>query len=193
MSIITPERKLIFFESSQFRSAVSEDMIQRQGAISNQNALYTYSVLHYTLNGNYGDVVTLPFTGLDGLYVFPFKMEIINIAIFNNVAGSSGTTELDVKLATSSGGAFTSIFSVTPKVASTASNFAYALSYDITLGTSDQIWTVNATPPTGVTVGQLTSVPLTVDAGDALRVDILDVMPGAQDAGVIIYFRPITQ
>jgi hypothetical protein len=193
VSIITPDRKLIFFEASQFRGAVSEDMIQRQGAISNQNALFQFDVLHYLCNGAYGDVTTIPFTGLDGLYIFPFKMEIINVAIFSNIPGSSGTTELDAKLATSSGGTFTSIFSVTPKVASTASAFAYALSYDITLGTSNQIWTLNATPPTGVTVGQLTSVPLVVDAGDALRVDILGVMPGAENAGLIIYFRPTTQ
>ncbi|TXH43494.1 MAG: hypothetical protein E6Q97_34025 [Desulfurellales bacterium] len=194
MSLVTPERKLIFFESTQFRSAVSEDMVQRQGAISNQNALYQYDVLEYKLNGPYSQVAVLPVTGLDGLYVFPFKMQIINVCIFNEVAGTSGTTEIDIKKATTGGGAFTSIFSTTPKIASTASNEAFALSYNITLGTSDQIWTANPTPPTGVTPGVLNGgAPYTMNAGEALRVDLISVMANASNCGVTVYFRPMTQ
>lgn len=193
MSLVTPERKLIFFESTQFRSAVSEDMVQRQGAISNQNALYQYDVLEYKLNGPYSQVVSLPVTGLDGLYVFPFKMQIINVCIFNEVAGTSGTTEIDIKKATTSGGAFTSIFSTTPKIASTASNETFALSYNITLGTSDQIWTAG-TAPTGVTLGVLNGgAPYTMNAGEALRVDLISVMANASNCGVTVYFRPMTQ
>lgn len=193
MSLVTPERKLIFFESTQFRSAVSEDMVQRQGAISNQNALYQNNVLEYRLNGPYGDVVTLPFEGLDGQYIFQFKSEITNIGIFSNGPGLSGTTEIDVKKALEGSNTWTSIFSVTPKIVSTAVAFARSLSYDITLGTSDQIWTLNPSPMTGLTVGQLTTVPLTMEAQSAIRVDLLQAMPGAANAGLIIYFRPITQ
>jgi hypothetical protein len=193
VSLVVPERKLIFFESTRFRGAVSEDMIQRQGAISNQNALFQYDVLEYKLNGPYGDVATLPVNGLDGLYVFPFKMQIINICVFNEVAGSSGTTEIDIKKATTSGGAFTSIFSTTPKITSAASNETFALSYNITLGTSDQVWTAG-TAPTGVTLGVLNGgAPYTMNAGEALRVDLISAMPGAQNAGVTVYFRPMTQ
>lgn len=194
MSLVIPERKLIYYEGSQFRSAVSEDLVQRQAATSNLISLYQYDVLEYKINGPYGDAATLPILGLDGLYIFPFKMEIINVAIFNEVAGSSGTTEVDVKKATASGGPFTSIFSTTPKINSTASAEAYALSYNITLTPTTQVFNPNLTPPTGVTPGVLNGgAPYVMNPGEALRVDLLQGMPGAQNAGLTIYFRPTTQ
>lgn len=190
MAIVDPNRLLIFEEGVRFRSAVSEEVAQRLGSSLNQVALYQYDTKDFFLNGPYGDVGVVPTLGLDGLFVFPFDSEIINIAMFNLVAGSSGTTELDIKMATTSGGAFTSIFSTTPKISSAASSNAFFLCYTITQIATGQSWALNGSPPAGVTVGSLTSVPLSVPAGTALRIDLMAKMTDAENCGLMIFHRP---
>ena len=106
----------------------------------------------------------------------PFNAEIIKVISYNMVAGTSGTTELDIKRATSSGGSFTSIFAITPKFSSAAAS---------------NVWTDEGTViPTqpGVTKPVLTSVNL--NANDALRFDIITAMPDAQNCGILIMYRP---
>lgn len=189
-SIVPPLRKLIFIPGAQFRSAVSEELIQRLSETLNLISMRQYDQKEYFLNGQYGTIGTVPQLGVDGLYVVPFNMEIINYSMFNLVPGVSGTTELDIKRATTSGGAFTSLFSVTPKISSAAAANTFFLGYTITDISTGQSWAPNASPPTGVTIGTFTSIPLSLNAGDALRVDILNRMPSAQNCGLVVNFRP---
>lgn len=190
MSDVTPVRTNVPLPGSQFLAAVSEYIAQSIAGSINFINSFQYDEKEFFLNGPYGQVVSVPVLGLDGLYVFPFNAEIINYAMFNLVAGSSGTTALDIKRATSSGGTFTSIFSVTPKIASTATANTYFLGYTITKVSIGQSWAVNGSPPTGVTIGTFTSVPFNVSAGDAIRVDLTDRMPAAQNCGLVVHFRP---
>lgn len=174
MTAIAEVKKDIQVEEVSFEAAVGEATFNKIGGSINFINNRQYDTKKFFLNGPYsigaGDL------GVDGLYIFPYNVEIFDVGIFNLVSGSSGTTELDIKRATSSGGAFTSIFSTTPKIASTSGNNAFALSGD--------------TPPTGFTLPVLTSSPFNVDAGDALRLDLISAMTAAENCGLTLYFRP---
>lgn len=187
-NIVDPIRKLIFSAGVQFRTAVSEELAQRLGAQLNFHALKQYDVKEFFLNGRYN--TRGPQNTLDGLYIFPFDAEIINVGIFHTEPGVSGTTEIDLKIATTSGGSFTSIFTTTPKFDSAAVAGTFALCYDIATPVTGQTFTPG-TAPAGTTLGVMSSVPFQVDAGDAIRIDLLQVMVGApRGTGALVYFRP---
>lgn len=176
-TIVTPKRNLIYFEGAQFLGAVSEELIQRQGGVSNFISLYQYTEKQFFANGRYGIMSSYPQLGVDGLVFLEFNIEIINAWVFNNVPGSGGTTELDIKKASTPGGAFTSIFSTTPKITSAAPAFSWA------------DWQGKTTPTTGVTAPVVSSPNL--NAGDALRLDLLTVMTGnPENTGILITYRP---
>lgn len=190
MGLLTLIRKGIFSEETRFRAAVSESVAQKIGSAVNFINFRQFDEKSFRANGPYGDAAVFPVIGLDGLYVLPFDAEIFGYFMYNEYPGTGGTTEFDVKLATTSGGTFTSIFSVTPKINSTASAETFCLGYIVTETTTTQIYTVNPSPPTGVTVGTFTSVPFQVNAGDAIRVDVISGMPSAQNGGLVLLHRP---
>jgi len=175
-TLITPARKLMYTLGTQFRSAVSEELIQRLGAVSNFISLYQHSEKQFFVNGAYSSATT-PVLGVDGLAVFEYDAEIIDVWMFNMTAGSSGTTALDLKVATTSGGAFTSIFSTTPKITSAAGNSAW-------VGAP----TGTYTPPTGTTAPVLSTV--NIAAHSAIRLDLLQAQVGGQNTGLIVHYRP---
>ncbi len=113
--------------------------------------------------------------GVDDLMIFEQAATITAIFIQTGAIGTSGTTELDLKLATTSGGSFISILSTTGKVASTATS---------------NVWTDNGSivgAQTGVTkpVISTTSIP----AGGALRFDLLQTMVGGADASITVFYK----
>ena len=175
-TIVSPARKLIYQLSAQFRSAVSEELIQRIGAVTNFISLYQHSEKQFFINGPYS-IISPPQTALDGLALFEYNAEIIDVWAFNLVAGSSGTTEIDVKIATTSGGAFTSIFSTTPKITSAAGN-------NVWVGAPGGSYA----PPSGTTAPVLSTV--NVNAYSAIRVDLLQAQTGGQNCGIVIHYRP---
>jgi len=179
MTDIPVSRTNIQIEGSQFRSAVSEFLIQSVGAGINFINNRQHSEKQFFLNGRYGSLPT-PFLGVDGLTVWEFDAEIINIWMFILEAGSGGTTELDLKIATTPGGAFTSIFSTTPKATSATSNFSW-------IGIGDTV--------TGMTAPVFSTVNANgyyeVNAGDALRFDILSNQSGTpRSTGLLCHYRP---
>lgn len=188
MSEITGERKFIQVEEAANRAAVSESLAFRLGAGLNFINRRQYDTRKIALDGSYW-VVTAPQYGVEALEPFPYDIEIFNVAMYNMVPGSGGTTELDVKVTPTSGGTFTSIFTVTPKIASTAGANNYFLKSDEngsnnTAGTGQTMPTWNASMIDGVT-GHLN-----VDAGSALRVDLIQHQTGTpENCGIIIYFR----
>lgn len=175
-TLVTPARKLIYQLGTQFRSAVSEELIQRLAGISNFISLYQHSEKQFFINGSYSTATT-PVLGVDGLAVFEFDAEIIDVWMFNTTAGSGGTTELDLKVATTSGGAFTSIFSTTPKITSAAGNNAW-------VGAPGGAYVA----PTGTTAPVISTV--NVDAHSAIRLDLLQTQTGGQNCGLIVHYRP---
>lgn len=175
MSDLPESRVFIQTESVRFRSAVSESLLQTVGKMANFLGKRNHQEKQFFINGPYG-IATVPATALDGLTFFQFDAEIIDVWAYNIIAGSSGTTEMDIKIA-DLGGSFTSIFSTTPKFASTASNNSWVDASGI------------VTPGTGVTAPVLSVT--NVDAGQALRFDLITKQGGdPQNCGIVIHYRP---
>ncbi len=174
-TLVTAARKLFYFEGLRFRGAVSEAVVQRMAQNQNFISLYQYSEKKFVINGSYAGAAT-PFLGLDGLLQFPFDAEIFDVCMFNHEAGTSGTTEIDLKVASSSGGSYSTIFTTTPKIASTAGAFAYVTKTGAVTGCTNPVLAAGAA---------------TIAAGSALRCDILSVMAGApKTCGIIAHYRP---
>ncbi|TXH09419.1 MAG: hypothetical protein E6R04_08265 [Spirochaetes bacterium] len=175
MAEITGVKRYIDELEIKYRAAVSESTFTKIGAMINFLGRKTHEKKDFFLNGRYG-VASTPALGVDGLCVFQFDAEIFAVYMFNHVAGSSGTTELDVKKQTTSGGAYSTIFSTTPKITSAAGNYAR-------VGTGEVV--------AGCTAPVLTSTPLNVSAGEALRLDLISAQGGTpENCGIIVHFRP---
>jgi hypothetical protein len=129
----------------------------------------------FEANGNYSGASVFPQTAVDGYMFFNFNATIVAIWIYNITAGSAGTTEFDLKLA-SPGGSFTSILSTTGKITSAATS---------------GIWTdSNAVITAQTGVIKPTVITTSIAAGQALKFDILQTMTNARDCGVIVFFNP---
>lgn len=129
----------------------------------------------FTLDGVYSGL-TFPLLNIDTFAPFDAAKTISSVWVWNGAAGSSGTTEFDIKMATTSGGAFTTIFSTTGKIASTA---------------AANVWTDSGAvigAQTGVTkpVLSTTSVP----AGAVLKFDLITGMGGSPaDCGIMVEYQ----
>jgi hypothetical protein len=174
MTALTDARHLIQEEETRYRAAVSEATMSRMGQTMNFINNRQHSEKQFFLNGRY-NVVPTPNLAVDGLAIFEFNAEIIGVWMFNMFKGTSGTTELDLKWTNQSGGTFASIFSTTPKISSTAPDFAY-----VGIGTSG----------TGLTPPAL--IKTQFNAGDALRLDLMSAQSGLNVAscGLIVHYRP---
>jgi len=128
----------------------------------------------FEINGNYSNL-TIPTNQIDGLRFFNFNATIVNAWAWIRSAGSSGTTEVDIKYASAPGGAFASIFSTKPAFTSTAADGAYVDSAGV------------VTPPTGATAGVLSTT--SVVAGGALRLDLTNSMVDPDSVGVTIIYK----
>jgi hypothetical protein len=180
MSDVSEARINLQQQEISYRAAVSEATFTRVAAALNFVNKRQHDTKNFFLNGPYG-LAPAPQTGVDGAYMFLFDAEITGIMMFNLVAGSSGSTTLDVRLRTASGGSSSSIFTVTPSIASTAGNNAF-------VGISNVPTYTILENPAGTTAPTLAVT--NVNAGDLITLDTVAVQPGAQNAGLIIYFRP---
>lgn len=159
---------------TSFVTITSSGTMLANTTIDGQSIVNTAGVLSSTIeyqfqaNGQYrvGNFV-------DGLMPFNSDATIKNIWIYNLGAGVSGTTEFDLKTS-APGGSFTSILSTTGKITSAAAG---------------NIWT-----DSGSIVGSQTGVTkpvigtTSISAGNVIRFDLLTVMPGAANCGVIIQY-----
>ena len=177
MADITPARANIQQEAVTFRAAVSESILQTVGASINFINNRQFDSKPYFINGPYA-ATGVNETAVDGLYIVPpgINSVIFAVAMYNITAGSGGTTTLDVKVATASGGSFTTIFATPPAIASTAGNNA---------------WVATGGSGTGLTAPVLTGTTYDLNAGYALRVDFTGKQTGRpENCGLILYTRP---
>jgi hypothetical protein len=175
-TLVTPARNNIYIEGSQFRSAVSEDLLQRFGASINFINAYQYYQFYFGMMGPYS-YLSVPATGVGTLEVFDQNATIVNVWVYSGTAGSSSATTVDIQKAPVNSGTFTSIFSTLPSVSSTA---ASGVIFDAN-GT--------ATLPTGCTAPVLSTVNFT--KGDKLQFNVSSVMGGSpRDLQVQIFWRP---
>ena len=173
MTDVADERRLIQVEESRFKFAVSESMIQKIAGSTNFILNRNHQEKQFFANGVYNGY-GLPQTFVDGFTFFQYDAEIIDVWAYVQTAGSSGTTELDIKYATTPGGVFTSIFSTTPKITSAAGS---------------NVW-VNVGSVLANTTAPVLAVT-DVDAGWALRFDIIDAQAGSvYSTGVVVHYRP---
>jgi hypothetical protein len=167
-------RQLIQTEETRYRSSVSEWFLQKLAATHNFISKRQHDKRDLFANGRYNIMSSYPQLGVDGLIIFEYDVEIINLYIWNGIAGSSGTTEIDIKWKPQSSGAYQTMFSTTPKITSTAANYSIC-------GVGDTI--------TGFTAPVLLKTEF--DAKDVLRMDILGCMSGnVEGCGIIIHYRP---
>ncbi len=174
MAELPDELQNIHVEETQSRFAVSESIAQKMGSSMNFINNRHHAVKRWDINGNYG-AITVPFNSIDG-YDFCWKdLTIVEVLMWVQVCGSAGTTELDIKRATASGGSFTSIFSTTPKIA---------------FGAGSGVWVKLLGAGSGLTAPVLTSTDL--DEGDALRCDLIQHQTGTavNGTGIILLHKP---
>lgn len=180
MADLSEERINIQTEETRFRAAVSEAVAQRIGKAINFINKRQYQAKTFQINGMYGGA-SVPNLGIDGAWAMFNNSEIVGLLMYNLTAGASGTTTLDLKKITSSGGAATSIFSTKPSLEYTSGDSAFLL-YDFLNSTALE-------NPTGATLPILNSVNL--DAGDLLRVDLIAAQAAsAANCGLVLYYRP---
>jgi hypothetical protein len=174
---IAPQRINIQEAETNYKASVSEALLKRVGASTNFINDSQYVRWDFKANGPYK---TGP--GLDGAIIFEADVEISAVSMYNLIAGTSGTTTIDIRRYTSSntpaGG--TSIFSVKPSISFTAGNYAY-VSYNFVTSTALE-------NPSGTTLPVLSTVNL--NAGDMLVLNIDAVQVLAQNCGLSIGFRP---
>lgn len=168
MTQVAPVLTILQQEELRFRAAVSEATGQRIGAAVNFIQQNVYQVKQFFVNGNY-NLLTLPFTGIDGLEFFFNNATLVDAALVVKTAGSSGNTSFDLKYATTPGGSFTSIFSTPPSINYQAGNYAWCR-----VGTSFPN-----------TVAPIISVP-SMPAGSVIRADILSAQGGTPFGAFLI-------
>lgn len=178
MSMVPALRKLIDQLEIKYRSSVSESTWTKIAGVTNFIVLRNHQEKQFFLNGPYSNTLFGPPNfKLDGMTIFQFDAEIFGVYMFNLVAGSVGTTELDCRIKPQLSGAFTSIFTTRPKIQSAAGN-------DVWVGIGDAI--ANTTAPV-LTSG---TDPLQVNAGDGLVIDLIQAQTGGENTGLLIHYRP---
>jgi len=178
MAEITPARKNILEQETQYRAAVSEALLTKTGASINFINDFQYDQRSFQLNGSY--TLGVGQQGADQIIPLLYDCEIVGFSVWNGGTGSSGQSIFDIHRITGGGTDAGSIFSTRPEVDSTATDNTYSM-YDQANATSINL-------PTGFTEGVLSITDF--NQGDALRLDIDDGMPGASNAGVYLFIRP---
>lgn len=178
MADITPVRApLIQVEETAYRASVSEATLTRIGQLNNFIATYHHNRHDWNLNGDIAQA--LGSTGPDGVFTCLFNMEIVGYSIYHGQGGTSGQTIIDIHRLTSGGTDSGTIWTTRPQIDSTASDDAY--------GVYDQLQDSAVVEPTGVSLGDLLTTSF--NAGDALRLDVDDVMAGSNNFQFTIMYR----
>lgn len=175
MTDLPPVRKNLTVQETDFRYATAESFAKKTGKSINFVNEKQFSEKSFYGNGTY-PATGVNETAFDGLFVFPFDCEIFFVNMFNVIAGSGGTTTLDILRAPVGSSTFTTIFSTKPAIASTAGNFA-------------RIFTGGS--GTGLTAPVLSANPFLITLGDCVRIDFTGKQTGnAQNCGLNLIFRP---
>lgn len=177
MTAVTDSRNIIQAEEVNFNASISEATLTRMAATSNFISNRQYDTLKFDLNGNYNKASGQ--TGLEGLYVLLFDIEIVGVSLGNAVPGSGGTTTFDIHLIDGGGTDQGSIFSTKPSITSVSSTNSYA---------AENYETATSQTSTGITLPVIPTK--TYDQFDAFRIDIDSTMVDAENAFLAIHFRP---
>ena len=176
MGELVGARKQFYDEDVNARVSVSQALAKKLA--QGQQFIHDNQLMRLTFGavGSYY-VASPPLNGVGTIEIIERDSEIVNVWVINHTSGTAGTTEVDIKKAALGSSVYASIFSTTPKFASTSAD------NDVIDSAS-----VIAAAPTGVTRPVLSSNEL--DAGDKLRFDLITTMTGGASVYVIIHIRP---
>lgn len=174
MGLVDDLKKFISVQEVKYAAGVSSNSFKKIAGMINFIGHRTHEKKDFFLNGGYS--VFVGQTGIDGICIFEFDAEIFAVYIFNHVAGIGGTTEIDVKKQSVSGGAYNTIFSTTPKIDAAAGNYVRIKTGEVI---ADMVAPV------------LITTPFEVDEGESLRVDLIQSQTGEpENCGIILHYRP---
>lgn len=179
MTDISPLRKKIQVEEVQAAAAVSSSTGSRIGAST--NFILEKEKVHRTwqINNKYGKVASAQ-SAIDGGIPIEEDMEIVGFYMNNETAGTSGTTEIDIRRRVASGSTGSSIFTTRPAIDFTAGDRA-----KLQVGYNPDETLHN---PSGTTLPVFTSRNL--DKGDDLFLDFISRQIGAYNLTVTLIMRP---
>lgn len=175
--LVTPSREELRVGDIAYKRSVSEAIMSRFAATNNFIGKYQTDYVSFFLNGTYSVVSGL--FGYDGAYTGFYNFEVVGVQIWNAVGGVSGTTDLDIIWINQAGVNQGSIFSVTPKISSAASNGTRGFR---------NFETGNDYTMTGVTLPVLSKT--TFLEGETLYLNVNTTMSEAQNAALTLNIRP---
>lgn len=174
---VVDSRKNIQQESVRFRGSISESVgFILAGAINFINNRQ-YDKHSFHLNRDYSQF-SLAEVG-DGVFTCQEDMEIVGYSLYSGVSGSSGITDVDLRLISSDGTDNGSIFSTTPKVDFNSANDSFSHSNE-RAGVQEI--------PTGHTQAVFSQTQF--NRFDGLKLVLNDSMVGAQNLQLTFFFRP---
>lgn len=174
---VSPSREILRVGDIAYKRSVSEAIMARFAATNNFIGKFQTDYVSFFLNGSYS--LTSGSFGYDGAYTGFSNFEIVGVQIWNALKGVSGTTELDVHWINQAGVNQGSIFSVTPKISSSAPNGARGFR---------NLETGNDFTMTGVTLPTLSKTQFL--EGETLYLVIDSAMQSAQNAALTLNIRP---
>lgn len=179
MADVTAARSNIDENDVAFKASISSAVGTKiAGSINFLNTKH-YQTHQFNFNGAYS--LGVGFVGADGIFPILFDMEIVGLTMFNRLSGTTGTTEIDIEWLNGSNSNQGSIFSTTPKIDSTSSDYSYLI--------RDELNSTNVELPTGATAPVFSKTSFS--AGQALFCEIVSAMSGAQDCALLLHFRPV--
>jgi hypothetical protein len=178
MAKVLPEKIDLFEQEIQSGAAASEATMQRVAASVNFWNTYYEGQRGWFLNGIYGSL-GVPQIGVDGAYPCVTDMEIYGFSMYNLVAGSGGTTELDIQVIPPTGSAY-SLFTTKPLIPFNSGNNARMILnvYQSTVLAQSSFVTL---PAFAVT---------TIPAGSLLTLNLNQAQTNGQSCGLILALRP---
>jgi hypothetical protein len=186
--IVNPNREILYIGDVAYKRANSEAIMSRFAATNNFISKYQVDYVSFFLNGSYS--VTSGSFGFDGAYTAFTKSQIVGIQMWNAEAGSSGTTELDIRKLNTAGVDQGSIFSTTPKINSSASNAARVFrNYE----SGNDFNVTGGTLPVLNFNDNIDGVPAYVlQEGETIYLNVISTMISAKNCALTLNIRPIT-
>lgn len=179
MTDISPLKKKIQSEEVLAQAAISSGTGNKLGASVNFTLDTTLYNPRWQLNGIYGKTTGAQ-SLIDGGMGIPKDCKIVGFYMQIDAAGTSGTTQLDIRRQQASGSAGSSIFTIKPAMTTASGNLSKLfVSFDPAATYHN---------PTGSTVPTLAITNL--DAGDSLFLDFVTRQAGGDSLTVTLFLNP---
>tara|TARA_A100001201_G_C4092775_1_gene202710 strand:- start:1376 stop:1918 length:543 start_codon:yes stop_codon:yes gene_type:complete len=180
MADITPAKNNIKQEETDYKSAVSEQLLTKVGGSINFINNRQMCVYDFKFFGPFRAISG----GEDGAHIPPYNIEICAISFRLRDCGSSGNTTVDLHKINTSGVDQGSIFTNKIIVAHNETN-EKGFFVNFIASTSNNVDQAASQMPTMTDSNRL------VNAGESIRLDVDGNATGAKDLVVYIYYRPV--